>query len=68
MNTYDICSGGDLNSNYGIIQSPNYPKYTTTDTPCIRKLVAPAGKSFNVWILELNLKKSDANGSANLKL
>lgn len=65
LNTVDICDGGDLNNNYGIIQSPGYPKYSPIDKPCIRKLVAPAGKSFSVWVSEINIKKSDANGCSD---
>ena len=59
--TYDISAGGNVENNMGIIVSPGYPSYKQLDALVYRKIVVPKGYSINVWILDLNIKRRDAN-------
>ena len=54
---YDICSTNEITpTTNGIVTSPNYPTYKQTNQPCRVKLTAPPGKTFNIFVSDINIK------------
>ena len=57
---HSICSESEINiaeSQYGIITSPNYPKWTP-NTKCSIKLIGPKDNTIRVYISDLNTEKA----------
>ena len=58
----DICSAPvEITSNNGFIQSPGYPTFKIQNTECQVKIKLPAGKSINIWVVDMSLNFRDTS-------
>lgn len=58
---YDICKTAEITASSGTLISPNYPSYMPIPSPCQTKLVAPAGKTFNIYTADVSLVVRNKN-------
>lgn len=64
MPSVDMCSTGDASAQISItssilLNSPNFPKYPTQDTKCLREVVAPRGFALKVYVLTALFKGAE---------
>jgi hypothetical protein len=52
---YNICDQGDITSSNGLIKSPSYGSFNLVANECTRKIVAPADKIMNIWVVDVNI-------------
>ncbi len=62
---FSICSGSDIDGSiekYGILTSPNYPKWQAS-LNCKRRITAATNKVIRVYITEMNIDAPATNGT-----
>ena len=65
---HSICTENEIDATqfqYGIITSPNYPKWTP-NIRCSIKLIASIGKIIRVYITDLNTEKANQEAKCGL--
>ena len=61
QNTIDMCKGGTVTSEKGIITSPAYP-VAQPSKKCSLAIQVPKGKSLNVWLVDNKMNDRTAQG------
>jgi len=64
VKTNDVCSTSiDITQSNGFITSPSYPSFTQQNKTCLVKINVPAGKSVNIWAVDVSIGNRAASGA-----